>query len=461
LELSIFFITKSQQEIGKEMRSLKMKSYRWLLGSLAGLFLMALTTSVFSSELMVTRAFTGVWDQVSQESQGLDLQVIAQADGSNVAVAYWYTYGNDRKSAWYLGVGHIVDDHVDFELYHSDDVGFMQNGMPGDDSVVPIGTMTMSFHDCNSGTVTFNTSHAEVGQGSFEIGRLSNIMNMHCSGGISDNMDGMSMYGERRIDLLSARNDITGNGHARFEAYSGRAAFEVNTEGLPDGSYHLYVGDEDRGTFDVVGGMGDLEFASPAETNKPLLTFDPRGLQIRIHDEAGAVLSSFEGTFEEGYHGHDGDYDHMYDCDNYMGGMGGMGGWGGMGGHGMGGMGGYGMDYCVEDGDAIEIDVDMTSTGQINGARGEAEWEMTTNHTRFSVEIDNVPAGSYPLMVGGNEVGIIEAYEMMHSGVYGRIMFRDPQTYGGYHLDFDPRGQTIEVIQQGGGVILTVDFPEE
>jgi len=77
---------------------------------------------------------------------------------------------------------------------------------------------------------------------------------------------------------------------------------------------------------------------------------------------------------------------------------------------------------------------------------------MTTNHIRFSVEIDNVPAGSYPLMVGGNEVGFIEAHEMMHSGVYGRIMFRDPQTYGGYHLDFDPRGQTIEVMQQGGGV---------
>ena len=426
-----------------------MKNYRWLRGSLAALFLMALTMNVFSAGLMVTRAFTGAWDQVNQESQGLNLQVIARTDGSNAAVAYWYTYGNDRKSAWYVGMGEIVDDQVNFELYHSNDVGFMQNGQPGNDSVESIGTMTMSFHDCNSGTVTFDTSLDEVGHGSFEIGRLTDIMNMHCSGGISDNMDGMSMYGEQRIDLLSARDGITGSGHARFEAYSGSSAFEVNTEGLADGSYHLYVGDEDRGTFEVVAGMGGLEFASPAESNKPLLTFDPRGMQIRVHDEAGAVLSSFDGTFEEEYHGHNGDNDHMYDCDNDMGGHGG--------GHG----GSHGMDDCVEDGDAIEIDMDMTSTGQISGARGEAEWEMTTNHIRFSVEIDNVPAGSYPLMVGGNEVGIIEAHEMMHSGIYGRIMFRDPQTYGGYHLDFDPRGQTIEVMQQGGGVILTVDFPEE
>jgi len=434
-----------------------MKKYRWFTGSLTSLFLMALTMNVFSSELMVTRAFTGAWDQVNQESQGLNFQVIAQADGSKTAVAHWYTYGSDRKSAWYLGVGHIVDDHVNFELYRSDDVGFMQNGLPGDDSVVSIGTMTMSFHDCNSGNVTFDTNHDEVGQGSFEIGRLTNIMNMHCSGGISDNMDGMSMYGEQRIDLLSAREDITGSGHARFAAYSGHSAFEVTSEGLADGSYHIYVGEEQRGSFDVVGGTGGLEFASPAETHKPLLTFDPRGMQIRVHDETGVVLSSVDGTFEPEYHGHDGDNDHMYGCGNDMGSMGSMGGMGGMGDHG----GGHGINDCVDDGEAIEIEANLASTGQIQGARGEAEWEMTTNYIRFSVEIDNVPAGSYPLMVGGIEVGIIEAHEMMHSGVYGRIMFRDPQTYGGYHLGFDPRGQTIEVMQQGGGVILTVDFPEE
>ncbi len=96
-----------------------MKKYRWLLGSLTSLFLMALTTNVLSAELMVTRAFTGAWDQVDQESQGLNLQVIARPDGSKAAVAYWYTYGNDRKSAWFVGMGQIVDDHVNFELYHS------------------------------------------------------------------------------------------------------------------------------------------------------------------------------------------------------------------------------------------------------------------------------------------------------------------------------------------------------
>ena len=118
------------------------------------------------------------------------------------------------------------------------------------------------------------------------------------------------------------------------------------------------------------------------------------------------------------------------------------------------------MNDCVEDGEAIEIEIDLTNTGQLPGAQGEAEWEMTTSHIEFYVEIENIPAGNYPLVVGGAEVGIIVAREMRHSGVFGRIKFRDPQTYNGYHLDFDPRGQTIEVMRQGN-VILMVNFPEE
>jgi hypothetical protein len=85
---------------------------------------------------------------------------------------------------------------------------------------------------------------------------------------------------------------------------------------------------------------------------------------------------------------------------------------------------------------------------------------MTSNFIEFAVEIEDVPVGSYPLLVGGEEVGIIEAHEMMHSGVIGRVMFRDPQMYGGYHLDFDPRGRNIEVMQ-GDSIILAVEFPQE
>lgn len=422
-----------------------MNSYRWITGFIASLLLTILSIDVFSAELLVTRSFTGAWDQVNQESQGINLQVIEQTDDARVAVAHWYTYGQDRKSAWYLGVGHIVDDHINFDLYHSDDVGFMENGRPGDDSVRPIGTMTMRFDDCNNGMVNYDTTHAEVGSGSFAIGRITDIMNMHCSGGISDNLDARSMFGEQRLDLESGREGSSASGHAWFENFPGRSQFEFKTDGLPEGSYHLYVGTDERGEFTVSDGFGKLEFSSPMETGKRLLTFDPCGMQISVHDGSGEVLSSFDAVFECQSYGYGGDHDHDYDCEF---------------GFGMGMGMGRGMDDCVDDGEKLEVEVDLVNTGQLGAARGEVEWGMTTSHVEFSVEIEAVPVGNYPLVVGGTEVGVIVAHEMMHSGVFGRIMFRDPQTYGGYHLDFDPRGQTIEVMQQGN-VILTVDFPEE
>jgi hypothetical protein len=408
-------------------------------------------------DFMVTRHFTGAWSQVEQESQGLSLEVIEQADDSRRSVAYWYTYGKDRKTAWYLGIGDLIEDRIEFVLYDSTDVGFMQDAAAGNDSVVSIGTMTIVFDSCDSGVVTYETDHEEVGSGSFDIERVSEVMYTHCSGGISDDMHADAMFGEQRMELTSAREGITGNGHARYEDYPGHMEFEVEVEGLADGDYHLFVAMQDRGVLNVHEGHANLVFTSPGETGTMRMTFDPRGMQIEIHDTAGVVLSSFDNTFEEDDHGHygdgdghDGNNDHNYDCESGSGS-----------GHGMGGGMGDGMHDCVDDGEYIEIEVDLANTGVLPQAKGEAEWDMNTNRVAFSVEIEDVPAGSYTLKVGGIEVGIIEAIEMMHGDeVYGHIQFRDPENYGREHLDFEPRGQMIEVLQ-GDTIILEVNFPIE
>lgn len=451
------------------MNKLKLKTTTFV-----GMALLIASTSLYShgpgpgeffDELMVTRHFTGAWDQVDQESQGLTLEVIEQGDNSRRAVAFWYTYGNDRKTAWYLGIGDLVEDRIEFVLHDSTNVGFMQDDQEGNDSVQSIGTMTIVFEDCNRGSVTFETDHEEVGSGSFDIERVSSVMNTHCSGGISDDMHVDGMFGIQRIELGAAREGIDGSGHARYEDAPGRMEFEVEVEGLADGEYHLHLGLQNHGTLIVLDGHGKLEFTSPVETGTRAMTFDPRGKMIEIHDQQGVVLSSFESSFERwengqyGQGGHDGQGGNHQGYNCSTGGGPGSGMNGGQGGHG-GHMGGGGYTDCVEDGEYIEIEAEMVNTGPIVEARGVAEWDMNSNRVAFSVEIEQVPVGSYPLKVDGVEVGIIEAFEMRYGGVYGRIKFRDPEAYGGYHLDFDPRGQKVEVFQ-GDNVILEVDFPAE
>ena len=431
-----------------------------LLGSGTNVFAHGTGSGDGMDGFMVTRHFTGAWAQVDQESQGLSMEVIEQGDNSRRAIAYWYTYGEDRKTAWYLGIGNLIEDRIEFVLHDSTDVGFMQDATPGDDSVQGIGTMTIAFDDCNSGFVTFDTNHEEVGSGSFNIERVSSVMNTHCSGGISDDMHADGMFGQERIVLTTAREGITGSGHARYEDFSGHMEFEVEVEGLPDGDYHLFVGMQDEGDFNVHEGHGEMEFSSPGETGKTMMTFDPRGQQIEIHDNVGVVLSSFDSMFEEDEHGHhgeggghQGDDDHNYDCEFGPGSGHGMGG-------GMGNNMGGGMTDCVDDGDFIEIEADLVNTGFLPEAKGEAEWEMNSDRVMVSVEIEDVPVGSYSLVVGDNEVGIIEAFEMHNGDVYGHITFRDPETHGREHLDFEPRGQKIEVLKDDN-IILEVNFPTE
>lgn len=428
-----------------------------LLGSGTNLFAHGSSGSgSFMDNFMVTRHFTGTWDQVDQESQGLSLEVIEQLDDSRKAVVYWFTYGADRKTAWYLGIGTLIEERIEFTLFDSTDVGFMQAATPGNDSVQAIGTMVIEFDSCNTGVVTYATDHGEVGNGTFNIERISEVMNTHCSGGISDDMHADTLFGEQRMELTSAREGITGNGHARYEDLPGHMEFEVEVEGLPDGDYHLFVGMQDRGILNVHEGHGKLEFTSPGETGTMMMTFDPRGMQIEIRDDQGVVLSSFDNSFEgddHGHHGngdgHDGDGDHNYDCEFGTGS-----------GHGTGGGMGGGMNECVNDGEFIEIEVDLGNTGVLADAKGEAEWEMNSNRVEFSVEIEDVPVGSYVLKVGGMEVGVIEAFEMHGGEIYGHITFRDPAVHGWEHLDFEPRGQTIEVFQ-GDSIILEVEFPVE
>ena len=107
--------------------------------------------------MIVTRHFTGIWDQVDQEAQGLAIQVVEQIDDSRKSVAYWYTYGADRMPTWFMGIGDLIDNRIEYQLYESTDVGFMQDAMAGNDSVQSVGTMIIVFGSCDSGDVTYET----------------------------------------------------------------------------------------------------------------------------------------------------------------------------------------------------------------------------------------------------------------------------------------------------------------
>ena len=111
------------------------------------------------------------------------------------------------------------------------------------------------------------------------------------------------------------------------------------------------------------------------------------------------------------------------------------------------------------DDDFVKIKTELDSTGEIDGAEGEAEFEIHGEKREFEIEVENVETGAYTVRVDNNPVGDIEVVED-DGKMKGKLKFTDPVKAGSLELDFDPRDKLIEVLRDGT-VILETLFPNE
>ena len=384
-------------------------------------FFLFISTSAFAENPLITASFTGIWDQPEQETQGLIIQ-IGESNDEKVGIAYWFTYGEDLQTTWYLGVGPVNGNEINMKLYTAFDVAFMGENLEGNTNVEEVGTLDLVFKNCNHGTATYSSFEEfedTIGSGEFPIKRINSIYRQRCSGGISDDTPADGAPLQLEVRLNPAVEGESGEGKAKFWERTDRSDFKVEAEDIADGTYTLAIcgGEEDPPVdtvefeFMVAGGEGELEFRSPEIDDKLNLNFDPRGCTIEILAGADVVLTSGDDVLSEKVQGP--------------------------------------KDKESEDG--IKIEVDLTNTGVDEDAKGEAELEIWADETEFSVKIKNVPAGIYTVWVAGENVGEIEVEDDGKND--GKLKLTDPS--------FDPRDKNIQVKQADDQVILEVLFPEE
>jgi len=391
----------------------------------------AATIPASAADPVVTRYFSGLWDQPKQESQGIMLQIIDQEeDGFKKAIAYWFTYGDNLHTAWYMAIGLVEGNQVVMKLYTAEGIEFMEEDAPGNEGVYSVGSLVLSFHNCNKGMASYDM--VDNGVGEFEIRKLAGLYNSRCSGGISDDTPSNAKPIQMEVGLEPAREGITGKGKAKFWERVDRSDFHVSAEDIPDMVYNIMICDPlvMVGTLTVAGGEGQTQFRSPEAAGKELLSFDPRSCVIELHDGAGTVLTSGEDLLAEKDKGNNG------------------------GGNGNGKM---------------EIEVDLDNTGVYPEAKGEASYVEKNNSIEFEVEIKGVPMGTYPLWIDDTDRGEIYVApddDDDDDKLKGKLRFSNPQKDDRELLDFDPRGMWIEVYDDGTVIfdakarIFDVYFPE-
>jgi hypothetical protein len=363
--------------------------------------------------ITITRAFSGLWHDSSGANRGFSAEVVSTSSGKELR-AYWTTTDASGRPMWVIGKGPIVGNRAVLSAV----VG--ASATPSGASQA-WGRLTVAFTDCLHGTVQFAPNDPHQAHGTTTIARLADDSAQGCTGGISD-------------DRATASNDIrivqfftnTGaapgaSGKARFEDRGDRTDFKVEAEDLPIGTYSLQVAGAERATLNVAtsanGTEGEVEFQSPAEAGKILLDFDPRGQQIDIAQGGAVFLTTKLAT----------------------------------------GPGGGSSGGSVDHGDLTRYELHVETAH--DGPEMKAELEDRTSRTDFSVEIEDFAAGSYTLNVGGTDRGTIDVVAV-ENGTEGEIEFRDPPEPGHLTLYFDPRGQTVSILQNGA-VLLSGTFPTQ
>jgi len=380
--------------------------------------------------LQVTGSFTGWWGQPQQENHGVIVSISRRGDGSNQGVLYWAHYDLSGRPSWLYAQGPIVGDTIEAELYRFDGVTFMQPNDPNTSRGVAVGSMEVQFADCATANVSFDSTEAGIGAGSFPIQRLTRQPGSSCSGGISDNRGSDAPVEEFRAPLLSTGVIPGANGKVDYDANPGRVELEVEIEDVPEGDYELHVGGVQRAVISVVMTdddlEGEVEFRSPAEPGKLLLDFEPLGELVEIIQDGAVIL---EGVVEPASNS------------------------------GPGNPGTPGGGNPPPFGDEQEIEVDLINDGVYPGGSGEAEYEQRPNRVEFEVEIEDIPVGAYSLFVDGIERGVIEV-QFLDDDTEGELEFRYPPEAGKLPLDFDPRGALIEIFEDSAS-IFHVEFPTE
>lgn len=192
-----------------------------------------------------------------------------------------------------------------------------------------------------------------------------------------------------------------------------RKHFSIELEGVPAGTYDFLVDGTDVGDISVitVGGStkGELEFTNNDDSGEGELplTFDPVGRTLSVSQSA---VVFFSGTFNPAASG----------------------------------------SGATNFGAATRIQEELSSTGLENKASAKADFRVDDKgRARLNIEIEDVAAGAYQLVIGGASRGTIQAVSV-NGEVTGEIEFASPSESGKSALSFDPRGQLIEISSAAG-----------
>lgn len=160
---------------------------------------------------ITTGGISGSWFDAANPGHGLHVEVlppVAEGEPDRIAVA-WYVYNGQGQQRWIVGDGTIDTDGNSATISNAISTAgglFPPAFQSSQVTSTPFGTLTLEFSSCSSGTLTFDSTDPQFGDGSIAISRLTQIKGLPCTYFAFGQIDRMGRPGINTvlIDLLAS-----------------------------------------------------------------------------------------------------------------------------------------------------------------------------------------------------------------------------------------------------------------
>jgi len=135
----------------------------------------SLTVQGTAPQAPLSSGYTGTWFDPAQSGHGIFVEILP----GDLLLAFWFTFTPDGQQAWFGGVGPIVGNTAAVPVTRTTGSRFIPNFNPNEVTRTPWGTMNLTFTDCTTGRVDFNST-VGFGTGTMPLKRLSLPAGLNC-----------------------------------------------------------------------------------------------------------------------------------------------------------------------------------------------------------------------------------------------------------------------------------------
>ncbi len=137
----------------------------------------SITVNAPAATFAISPGIAGTWYNPAQSGQGFNIEVLQ----NNVFVGFWYAFDSSGNNLWLTGLGTTSGNTVTLSMQGGKGGFFPPNFDPTKITRPQWGSLTFTFSDCNTGTVSWTPlDTTNFSSGSMPIKRLTSVDGMTC-----------------------------------------------------------------------------------------------------------------------------------------------------------------------------------------------------------------------------------------------------------------------------------------